>query len=62
MEVNEMHWGWQAPNRTPHPEGEPGPDAALTVPRESDATLLRRFAVAVGVQDLVRIALAAKLK
>lgn len=56
MEVKEMHWGWQAPNRTPHPEGQPGPDAAFMVRREPDASVLRRFAVAVGVQDLVLIA------
>lgn len=56
MEVNEMHWGWQAPNWPPHPGGHPGPDAASMVRSEPDASLLRRFAAAVGVQDLVLIA------
>ena len=55
-EVNDMHWGWQAPDRPPHPGGRPAPDAVSMVRSEPDASLLRRFAVAVGVQDLVLIA------
>lgn len=49
-----MNWGWQAPNRTPRPVGQPAPGAMVR--SEQDATLLRRFAAAVGVQDLVHIA------
>ena len=51
-----MNWGWQAPNRTPRPGGQSRPEAASRARSEPDASLLRRFAAAVGVQDLVCIA------
>ena len=51
-----MSWGWQAPNRTPQPTGQPGPGTASIVRAEPDVNLLRRFAAAIGVQELVHIA------